>query len=102
LLKREIIAASRLATYPGHWLLTGKRQGESGAWDVIRKPNGTYWTAVMLAGTEESAAVVEIGDKVVDTYAVRQFESGFLTLSQTPMHSRGVERAQEISADRAS
>ena len=102
LLKREIIAASRLVTFPGHWLLTGKTQGESGTWYVIRKPNGTCWTAVMLTGTEESDAVVEIGDKVVDTNAVRQFESGFVSLSQAPMHSRGVERPQEIPADKAS
>lgn len=80
LLTREIIAISPLARYPGYWLLTGRTEGEFGIWHVIRKPNGTYWAALMPMGAENETAVVEIGDRVTDARAVAQFECGFLRL----------------------
>jgi hypothetical protein len=82
-LKREIIAVAPLRSYPGYWLLTGRTEGEFGTWNVIRKPNGTYWTAVIPLRSETESTVVEIGDKVTDPRAVAQFESGFVNLRES-------------------
>lgn len=81
--KREIVAAMPLPQFPGHWLLTGRTEGEFGTWHVIRKPNRTYWAAVMPNCSERQPMVVELGDKVTDPSAVLQFESGFLTFQQS-------------------
>jgi hypothetical protein len=88
--KREIIAISPLPNCPGYWLLTGRTQGEFGTWHVIRKPNGSYWTAVTLIGSAEKIEVIEIGDKIADASAVTQFESGFVSLTQATAHSTSV------------
>ena len=88
--QRKIIAISPLPSCPGYWLLTGRTQGELGTWHVIRKPNGSYWTAVKLIGPAEKIEVIEIGDKIADASALRQFESGFVSLSQAAAHSSAV------------
>lgn len=80
--KREIIAVTPLRSYPGHWLLTGRTEGEFGTWHVIRKPSGTYWAAVMPNGSQQQHLLIELGDKVIDSSAVAQFESSFLKLQQ--------------------
>lgn len=81
--KREIIAIVPLPNYPGHWLLTGRTEGEFGTWNVVRNPNGTYWAAVMPNGSQQQPMLVELGDKVIDAGAVTQFESSFLKLQHT-------------------
>lgn len=80
--KREIIAVVPLRKYPGHWLLTGKTEGEFGTWNVIRTPNGTYWAAVMPNGSQQQPMLVELGDKIIDASAVAQFEASFVKLQQ--------------------
>lgn len=84
--KREIIAASPLPSYPGHWLLTGRTEGEFGTWNVIRKPNGSYWMAIMPVYSNK-AGPVEIGDKVVDSRAITQFELAFASIRQHHVQS---------------
>lgn len=81
-LKREIIAVMPLRNCPGHWLLTGKNEGEFGTWNVIRKPNGTYWAAVIPNGSQQQPMLVELGDKITDASAVAQFEASFVQLQQ--------------------
>lgn len=76
--KREIIAVMPLRSYPGHWLLTGRTEGEFGTWNVIRKPNGTYWAAVMPNGSQQKPMLVEFGDKITDASAIAEFESNFV------------------------
>jgi len=82
LVKREIIAVMPLPSHPGHWLLTGRTEGEFGTWHVIRKPNGTYRVAVMPNCSARQPMLVELGDKITDASALSQFEASFVKLQQ--------------------
>ena len=81
--KRQLIEISALATFPGHWLLKGRTDGESGEWYVIRSPKGSYRMAVVAAETESKPARVEMGDRISDSRLIAELEAAFLKLWKT-------------------
>jgi hypothetical protein len=74
--QREIIGGGELKDHPGHWKMTGRTEGESESWDVIRKPDGTYWEIDAMHFFPPGGGNVrfDIGKEIVDASVVEQLE----------------------------
>jgi len=66
--RRETVSGGELLDYPGHWKITGRVEGESDSWSIVRKPDGTFWE---VAGTHFFPPTggnvrIDLGDQILD------------------------------------
>jgi hypothetical protein len=82
--KQLNISGGELFDWPGHWKITGRVEGESDSWSVVRRPDGTFW---QVAGTHYfpptgGTVRIDLGDQIVDAQKLARCEDWYEQLKQ--------------------
>jgi hypothetical protein len=82
--RREIIGGGELVDHPGHWKITGRIEGKSETWDVLRKPDGTFWEIVGTHFFPPGGGNVrfDVGEQIVNEELVDRLETYYEQLQQ--------------------
>jgi len=86
-----IISGGELRGCPGLWKITGRMEGESDSWSIVRKPDGTYWE---VAGTHIFSPTggmlrIDTGDQILDAKKLARCEEYYDQLQQKLAESEG-------------
>jgi hypothetical protein len=82
--KQLNISGGELLDWPGHWKITGRVEGESDSWSVVRRPDGTFWE---VAGTHYfpptgGTVRIDLGDQIFDAQKLARCEDWYEQLKQ--------------------
>jgi len=78
--KREIIKGAPIRDAPGHYrIIVTIEDDNERSWDVVRKPDGTYWD---VASVDICPLRIALGDQIVDAKALRLCEQNYRQLRE--------------------
>jgi hypothetical protein len=88
--KRLILSGGELRDCPGFWKITGRIEGDSDSWSILRKPDGTYWE---VAGEDYFPRTggtlrIDVGDQILDAKKIVQCEEYYEQLQQKLAESK--------------
>src|SRR6266403_398407 len=82
--KQIKVSGGELQDWPGYWKITGRIEGESDSWSIVRKPDGTYWEVAAMDFFPRTGGSlrVDLGDQILDPKKLALCEEYYDQLQQ--------------------
>lgn len=88
--KRLILSGGELRDCPGFWKITGRMEGDSDSWSILRKPDRTYWEVAGVDYFPRTGGTlrIDVGDQILDAKKIVQCEEYYEQLRQKLAESK--------------
>lgn len=82
--KRLILSGGEPIEYVGWWKISGRIEGESDSWSVVRKPDGTWWYIAVnhIFPPEGGFLRIELGDQIDEPKVISQCEEYYAQMKK--------------------